>query len=68
MEMPGRVFVLRVIATTNMATDETEPQVNPGITDFQTLLAAICTRGDLSDLVEMCTLFCHQSIHSFHPE
>jgi len=67
MEMPGRVLILRVVATTNMATDEAKAQVNPGITDFQTLLTAVCTRGDLSDLVEMCTLFGHQSFQSFHP-
>ena len=67
MEMPGRVRVLRVVATTNMSTGETEAQVNPGITGFQTILAAVCTRGDLLYLVEMRTVFCHQSFPSIHP-
>jgi len=67
MEMLGRVLILRGVTATHMTTGETEAQVNPGITGFQTILAAVCTRGDLSDLVEMRTLFCQQSFPSFHP-
>jgi hypothetical protein len=67
MEMLGRVLILGGVTAAHMTTAETEAQVNPGITDFQTFLAAVGTRGDLSDLVEMCTVFCHQSFHSFHP-
>lgn len=65
MEMPGSVLILRVVATTNMSTGETEAQVNPGITGFQAIFAAVCTGGDLSYLVEMRTLFFHQSFPSF---
>lgn len=68
LEMPGRVLILRVVTAAHMSTGETEAQVDPGVTSFQTLFAAVCTRGDLSYLVEMCTLFCHRPFHSFHPE
>jgi hypothetical protein len=64
MEMPGRVLILRGVTATNMATDEAEAQVNPTITGFQALLAAARTWGDLLYLVEMRTLFCHQSFPS----
>jgi hypothetical protein len=59
MEMLGRVRILRGVTAANMATDETEAQVNPSITGFQTILAAVCTWSDLSYLVEMRTLICH---------
>lgn len=68
VEMPGRVLILRVVTAAHMSTGETEAQVDPGVTGFQTLLAAVCTRGDLSYLVKMCTVLCHRPFHSFHPE
>jgi len=64
MEMPGRVRILRGVTAAHMATGEAEAQVNPAVTGFQTFLAAVCTGGDLSYLVDMCTLFCHQSFPS----
>jgi hypothetical protein len=57
MEMPGRVFILRVVTAAHMATGEAEAQVDPGVTGFQAILAAVGTGGDVSYLVEMRTLF-----------
>jgi hypothetical protein len=57
MEMLCRVLILRIVTAANMATGETEAQVNPTLTGFQTILAAVCTLGDLPYLVEMCTIF-----------
>jgi hypothetical protein len=57
MEMPGRVLILGVVTAAHMATGEAEAQMDPGVTDFQAILAAIGAGGDLSYLVEMRTLF-----------
>jgi hypothetical protein len=57
MEMPGRVLILRVVTAAHMATGEAEAQVDPGVTGFQAILAAVGAGGDLSYLVEMCALF-----------
>lgn len=59
MEMLGSVLVLRVVATTDMATDEAFTQVYPRVSNLQAVLAAIRARCDLSYLVEMRTLLCH---------
>jgi hypothetical protein len=53
MEVLRGVFVLRGITATNMATDQAEPQVNPCIAHLQAFLAAIGTRGDFVNLVEV---------------
>lgn len=66
VKMPGRVLILRVVTAAHMSTSETEAQVYPGVTGFQTLLAAVCTWSDLSYLIEMRTLVCHQPFASFH--
>src|SRR5579863_359714 len=47
-----------------MSTGQTEPQVDPRVACFEAILAARCTRHDLSYLVEMGTRFCHQSFSS----
>ena len=49
MKMLGRVLVLGRVTTTDMAADETFPQMNPGITHLQALLAAFTTRLDLAN-------------------
>lgn len=59
MEMRGRVLVFRGIATAHMSTDEALTELYPAITGFQTLLAPLRARRDLSDLVKMRTLFRH---------
>ncbi len=60
VEMLGSMLILRGVATADMATDKALTQMYPCVSDFQAVLAAICARCDLSDLVEMCTLLCHQ--------
>src|SRR2546427_4562936 len=51
VEMPGGVLILRIVTATDMSTGETEAQVHPGITRFQTILTAIGTGCHLSYLV-----------------
>ena len=42
-----------------MAAFETQAQMNPGISSFQTILATVGTGRDLSNLVKMCALSYH---------
>jgi hypothetical protein len=42
-----------------MSTRETEAQVYPGISNFQTVLTSIGARCDLSYLIKMRTALCH---------
>jgi hypothetical protein len=65
VEMFGGMLILRIVAATDMSTDETDTQVHPGITHFQALLAAIGARCDLSYLVKMTTGLCHMFLLSF---
>src|SRR5713101_2286691 len=44
VEMFGGVLILRVVTATDMSTGETEAQVHPGISHFQTFLAPIGAR------------------------
>ena len=48
VEMPGGVLILRIVTATDMSTDETEAQMHPGITRFQTVLTSIGTRRDVT--------------------
>jgi len=65
VEMPGGVRILRIVTATDMSTGETEAQVHPGITRFQTVLTSIGARRDVTYLVEMATLLCHMFLFSF---
>ena len=65
MEMPGSVFVLRGVATANVPADKALAQVYPGIANFQAILAAISTRDNFPDLVEVRTIYCHQFFSFF---
>ncbi len=42
-----------------MSTRETEAQVDPGISHFQTILTSVGARCDLSYLIKMRTALCH---------
>ena len=59
VEMPGGVLILRVVTATDMSTRETDAQVYPGISNFQTVLASIGARCDFSYLIKMRTFLCH---------
>jgi hypothetical protein len=48
-----------------MSTGETEAQVDPAISNFQTVLTSIGARRDLAYLVEVATLLCHMFLFSF---
>ena len=56
VEMPGGVLILRIVTAANMPAFKTEAQVDPRVSDSQTLLTAIGTGRDRSYLVKMGTL------------
>ena len=51
VEVFGGVLVLGIITAANMPAFETDTQVDPCISDFQAILAAVGAGGDLSYLV-----------------
>jgi hypothetical protein len=53
IEVLGRVLVRARIATAHVSADETFPEVNPPVTARQALLAALCARLYVFDLVQM---------------
>ena len=59
VEMPGSVLVLRIVTAAYMSTRETEAQVYPGISDFQTVLTSIGARCDVLYLIKMRASLCH---------
>ncbi len=59
VEMFGGVLILRIVTATDMSTGETEAQVYPGISNFQTVLTSIGARCDFLYLIKMCTSLCH---------
>src|SRR5216684_270017 len=65
VEMPGGVLILRIVTATDMSTGETESQMHPGISHFQTFLAPIGARRDDTYQVEVATLLCHVCMLSF---
>ena len=54
MEVFGGVFVLRVVAATDVSADQTHPKVDPFVTTFQTLFATPSTWLDVADLFHVC--------------
>ena len=55
MEMLGGVLILRIVTAPDMSTGETEAQVHPGISNFQTVLTSIGARCDFLYLIKMRT-------------
>jgi hypothetical protein len=55
VEMLGGMFINRIIATSNMSTDQTDSQMNPPPTYLQTLLTTLSTWRDLMNLIKMST-------------
>jgi hypothetical protein len=49
MKMLGRILVLRIIATADMAACPANPQMNPGVFGFRTLFAAQQAGRDIAD-------------------
>ena len=47
VEMPGGVLVLRRVAAADMPTGETEAQMHPAISGFQTVLTSIGARCEI---------------------
>src|SRR5918993_688620 len=65
VEVLRRVLVLRGIATTDVAANAAEPQMDPGVADLQALLAALGRpRANVANLIEMGTRDTHSG--SFH--
>jgi hypothetical protein len=59
VEMPGGVLILRIVTAADMSAGETEAQVYPGISHFQTVLTSLGARCDVVDLIKMRTSLCH---------
>jgi hypothetical protein len=59
VEMLGGVLILRIVTAAHMSTRETDAQVYPGISNFQTVLTSIGARCDVLYLIKMRTSLCH---------
>ena len=59
VEMLGGMLILRIVAAAHMSTRETEAQVHPGISHFQTVLTSLGARCDFLYLIKMRTSLCH---------
>jgi hypothetical protein len=59
VKMFCRVFIFRTIATANVTARFAKAQVNPIVTDFQTIFAAVCAWRNRFDRIEMRALLCH---------
>jgi len=59
VEMPGGVLILRIVTAAHMSTRETEAQVYPAISYFQTVLTSLGARCDVVYLIKMRTSLCH---------
>src|SRR5690348_7594567 len=53
VKMPGSMLILRIVTAAYMSTRETEAQVHPGISNFQTVLTSIGARCDVLYLIKM---------------
>jgi len=49
-----------------MPANQAFAQVDPRVPDFQAILTTISARCNLPDLIEMCTLFCHEFLLSLY--
>src|SRR5579884_2525738 len=57
VEMLGRVLVFGRIAAAHMTADHAQPQVDPGVADFQALLAPAGMRVHIADLIHVRAAF-----------
>jgi hypothetical protein len=60
LKVPGCVSMLRIVAATDVAAAQADPQLVPGATDPQAILATVGARRHVADLVEMRAA-CHRS-------
>lgn len=58
MGMAAGVLVLRGVAASDLTVGHAHPQVDPGIAEFKTLLAAGRRRRDIADLIKVSALHC----------
>jgi len=62
VKMFGGVAIRRRVAAAHMSAGQTEPQVDPGRTDFQTFLTAVRAGNDIGiDLIEVRAFVVHNS-------
>jgi hypothetical protein len=61
VKMLGGVLVLRRIAAPDVAANEAQAQMHPGVAHLQALLATVGVRLHVFDLVEMCA-FGHDGV------
>ena len=58
------VFILRGITTTNVAADQTQSEMNPGVAFFQTFLAPVTARGHFTNFFDVRASICR---HCYPP-
>ena len=63
MKVFGGVFVFRRVATTHVTARHAKSQVDPGITDLQTIFTPLAVRRDLLNLVRMCASSHLKNVH-----
>jgi hypothetical protein len=63
-KMLGGVFVWRLVAATHMTTGAADPQMQPGVTQFQALFTARSARNDIADTSDMFAMGCHALLRS----
>jgi hypothetical protein len=62
LKVASGVFVLRIVAASDVATSETHAQVDPGIADPQAVLAAVeRARAHVANLVQMAARSAHSA-------
>lgn len=57
MEMPGGVFILRIVAAANMTADEAQSQVDPAFAGCQAFFTSLGARLHLLDQMRMGAFF-----------
>ena len=57
MKMLGGVVILRLAAASDVTTSHTHSQMHPRIPDLKTLLAALCSRGNVPYKIAVTAFF-----------
>src|SRR6266404_2214245 len=67
MKMFRGVFVLRRVAAAHVAADQAQAQVHPAVACFQALLASLCIRLNVPDLIQMRALVHKRTLFQLIP-
>ncbi len=62
-----RMLVFRGVAAAHVAADQAHAQVNPSVAHLQALLAAVGVRGNVANLIQVCTYRRHAQLDASPP-